>query len=200
MPAVRVVKTILPLLAAGWNVAGAQEAAAHEFEYLRLEERALVVTHSLASRFEMPASFSLHAVTHRTAHFNGVPFEISLSAFVSELETVMIHAEHVADGSGASNYNRFPVSDWPQTGYRSPGANCQTVPASVVGAEHDLLWLRERGFEPSGEIWLEQHFLSGISNNDEIVVTLLVKGVSCDDASVAATRLAMLRALLSVAN
>ena len=200
MPAVRIATSFLPLLAAGWNVACAAETTAPEFEYLRLQDRALVVTHSLASQFEMPVDFTAHPVTHRTARFNEVPFEISLSAFVSVQETIMIHAEHVADGSGASNYDRFPTSDWPQTGYRSPGANCQTVPASVVAEEHDLAWLRERGFEPSGEIWLEQHFLSGNSYNDEIVVTLLVKGPACEDENGAATRLAALRARLSVAN
>lgn len=200
MSAVRIAKTILPLLAAGWNVACAQSETAPEFEYLRLENRSLVVTHTLASRFDMPAEYTAHPPTHRTARFNDVPFEISLSAFISEQETIMIHAEHVTDGSGASNYDRFPASDWPQANYRSPGASCQDVPASVVAEEHDLAWLRERGFEPSGQIWLEQHFLSGNSYNDEIVVTLLIKGPDCSAESDAAERLAALRARLMVEN
>ena len=198
MSAVRVAKTFLPVIAAGWNVACAQDAAATEFEYLRLEGRSLVVTHTLASRFDMPQQYAVFPPTHRTAVFNDVPFEISLSAFVSEHETIMVHAEQVADGSGASNYDRFPTSDWPVTDYRSPGASCQTVPASIVAEEHDLAWLRERGFEPSGTIWMEQHFLSGNAYNDEIVVTLLIKGLSCDETAAAAGRLAELKSRLTV--
>ena len=66
MPAVRIATSFLPLLAAGWNVACAAETTAPEFEYLRLQDRALVVTHSLASQFEMPVGFTAHPVTHRT--------------------------------------------------------------------------------------------------------------------------------------
>lgn len=198
MSAVRLAKSVLPILAAGWNVAYAQDGTASEFDYLRLDGRSLVVTHSLASRFEMPPEFNVYPPTHRTATFNDVPFEISLSAFISQHAAMMVHAEQVADRSGASNYDRFPLSDWPITAYRSPGATCQEVPASVVAEEHDLLWLRERGFEPSGSIWLEQHFLSGNDYNDEIVVSLLVRGLTCEEEPLAADRLAALRAQLTV--
>lgn len=197
MSAVRLAKSILPILAAGWNVACAQDGTASEFEYLRLDERSLVVTHSLALRFDMPAQYTVHPPTHRAATFNNVPFEISLSAFVSPLETIMVHAEQVADGSGAANYDRFPPSNWPITEFRSPGPASQEVPASVVAEEHDLLWLRERGFEPSGSIWMEQHFLSGNDYNDEIVVTLLIRGLDCEDGTEAVNRLTALKAQLT---
>lgn len=110
----------------------------------------------------------------------------------------MVHAEQVADASGASNYDRLPLTNWPVDGFRGEARACHDIPASIVAEEHDLNWLRQRGFEPSGSIWFEQHFLSGNGYNDEIVVSLLVKGPACDDGDAADRALASLRATLVV--
>ena len=198
MSAVRLLASLLPIISSGWNVAAAQDEAVPAFEHLRRDGSTLIVQHSLESRFSASPAFSVHGPTHRSASFNEVPFEISLSAFITEQAAIMVHAERVADLSGASNYDRFAPSDWPLAGYRSPGTSCQSVPAAVVAEEHDLLWLRERGFEPSGDIWIDQHFLSGNDHNDEIVVSLLYKGPSCDDEAVAERQRNVLREALQV--
>ncbi|MDH3789851.1 MAG: hypothetical protein OES53_14925, partial [Xanthomonadales bacterium] len=49
---------------------------------------------------------------HRTDQFGGNPYEISLGALFSDDGVVMIHAERVADQSGASNYENLVRSKW----------------------------------------------------------------------------------------
>jgi hypothetical protein len=116
---------------------------------------------------------------HRTDQFGDNPYEISLAAFVSEKGAVMIHAERVVNQSGASNYEDKALSDWPDGAFRSDGATCIEVPATEIEGEHDLEWLRDKGFEPSGMLAYAQYFATTRDFNDEIVITLLVRVASC---------------------
>ena len=116
---------------------------------------------------------------HRTARFGDAPYEISPAALLSENGAVMIHAERVANQSGASNYENLARSDWPNDSFRIDRATCIEVPASEVESEHDLKWLRENGFEPSGSVVFVQYYATTDDFNDEIVVTLLSRVESC---------------------
>jgi hypothetical protein len=116
---------------------------------------------------------------HRTDQFGGNPYEISLAAFLSENGVVMIHAERVVNQSGASNYEDKPLSDWPDGSFRSDGATCIEVPATEIEGEHDLEWLRDKGFEPSGTLAYAQYFATTRDFNHEIVITLLARVASC---------------------
>jgi hypothetical protein len=118
--------------------------------------------------------------THRTDQFGDNPYEISLAAFVSEKGAVMIHAERVVDQSGASNYENKPRTNWPDGSFRSDGAICIEVPVAEIEGEHDLEWLRDRGFEPSGTLAYAQYFATTRDFNDEIVITLLARVASCE--------------------
>lgn len=199
MSAVRLYRLALPLLALSWG-ASAVHAQDETYDYLRRDGAELVSGHSLRYRFRAGSDLATHGATHRAARFNDVPFEISLGAFLSPDAAIMVHAEHVADLSGAANYTRFAVTDWPVAGFRGEGPRCHEIPASVVAEEHDLLWLRVRGFEPSGAIWMDQHFLSGNDFNDEIVISLLVRGNSCDASEQGRNTLQALRARLEVSS
>jgi hypothetical protein len=169
-----------------------------DFAHLSVYDGGLVARHALPMHFEADPAFSLHAPAHRTARFNDVPFEVSLGAFLTDDRAILIHAEHVTDLSGAANYDRYAVSGWPMAEFRGPGAVCHEIPAEAVDGEHDLMWLRERGFEPSGAIWMEQHFASGNDYNDEIVVSLLVKVDACEEHGAAPEALIELRERLQV--
>ena len=117
---------------------------------------------------------------HRTDQFGDNPYEISLAAFVSKKGAVMIHAERVANQSGASNYEDKPRSNWPDDSFRSDGVVCIEVPAAEIEGEHDLEWLRDKGFEPSGTLAYAQYFATTPDYNDEIVVTLLARVAACE--------------------
>jgi hypothetical protein len=116
---------------------------------------------------------------HRNDQFGDNPYEISLAAFFSQTGVVMIHAERVANQSGASNYEDKAGSDWPDDSFRSDGATCIEVPAAGIEGEHDLEWLRDNGFEPSGTLAYAQYFATTADFNDEIVITLLARMTSC---------------------
>lgn len=197
MPAKRLRHLALPFFALSWgaSVLHAQDTV---FDYLQRDGSDLVTGHSLPLRFSASGEFVVRGATHRRARFNDVPFEISLGAFITPEAVIMVHAEHVADLSGAANYTRFPVTDWPVAGFRGEGPKCHDIPASVVAEEHDLLWLRERGFEPSGAVWIDQHFLADESFNDEVVVSLLARGETCEDSDPARDTLLDLRTVLEV--
>ena len=114
---------------------------------------------------------------HRTDQFGDNPYEISL---------------------GASNYEAKPPSDWPDQSFRSDGAVCIDVPASEIEGEHDLEWLQDNGFEPSGSLAYAQYFATTPDFNDEIVITLLAPVSSCGPHIDPATALARLKAGLVI--
>ena len=51
---------------------------------------------------------------HRTDQFGENAYEISLGALFSDDGVVIVHAEHVANQSGASNYQGLMRSKWPK--------------------------------------------------------------------------------------
>ncbi|WP_291843757.1 hypothetical protein [Maricaulis sp.] len=185
--------SLTPTLFLTAPAAGSEDGA----EYLVLGARGYETRHTLRFHFSAGDGWRMTEPAHRSARFNDVPFEVSLSAFLRDDEAIMIHAEHVADQSGAANYDRFPATDWPVGGFRGEQAQCHEFPASVVAEEHDLAWLDRHGFSPVGAMWIEQHFLSGNNYNDEIVVSLIVRGESCDDADEPAQEFARMRESLS---
>ena len=168
------------------------------FAYLSRTGEQLQTHHSLQYVFSADADWRVAEPLHRTARFNDVPWQISLSAFVQTDRVMTVFAEHVADMSGVANYTHYPVSDWPVAGFRSRPAYCLELDQAEVDEEHDFRWLEAQGFSPVGAIWFAQYFLSGNDFNDEIVVSLLIRAPSCDDADQPSAGLAEMRAALRV--
>lgn len=151
------------------------------FSYLTRSGDTLQTTHGLNYTFIASGGLELHGPSHRIATFNDVPFEISLAAFIRDDDAIMVHAERVADGSGASNYTRYPESDWPDGDFRLAPPGCVALSEEDIDGEHDLEWLRDRGFTPTGAIYTVQYFASTPDFNDEIVISFLLRVNGCDD-------------------
>ena len=130
---------------------------------------------------------------HRTDQFGGNPYEISLGALFSDDGVVMIHAERVADQSGASNYENLVRSKWPDNSFRFSGATCIDVSAAEIEGEHDLEWLRDNGFAPTGPMVYVQYSATTADFNDEIVITLLARAAACTTDLEPSEKLAPLR-------
>lgn len=155
--------------------------------HLRGAGNAIETTHGLPYRIVSPPDFRLAGPVHRTDVFNEHPFEVSLAALIGHDEAVMVHAERVADASGASEYGNLPEAAWPSSEFRRRGM-CVTLAPDDVEGEHDLEWLRDNGFDPTGALALEQSLLASSDHNEEIVLSLAVKVTDCsDEATVAAT-------------
>ena len=52
-----------------------------------------------------------------------------------------------------------------------------------VEGEHDLQWLHNNGFEPTGTILFGQYFATTVDKNAEIVISIMQHVPSCDDES-----------------
>ncbi len=157
--------------------ASAPQLTAH----LAIEDGRIVSLHGLKYRIDASDGFAVVGPKHRQDAFNGAPFEISLAAFVSDEAALMVHAERVADGSGASNYDNLPVADWPNDAFRSPGAQCVVIARADTEGEHDLEWLMANGFDPVGSLLFAQYFASTDDYNDEVVLSIIAHTSSCDD-------------------
>jgi hypothetical protein len=144
------------------------------------EDNRLRTLHTLPLEMQAPADLPFSGPTHRSATFNAVPFDISLGAFLDHSRAIMVHAERVADGSGAANYTRFPETDWLLSGFRDKPLQCLDLTADDVAVEHDLSWLRDHGFDPVGPIWLDQYFLSDDDFNNEVVISFIVRAEDCE--------------------
>jgi hypothetical protein len=94
---------------------------------------------------------------------------------------LMVHAEVVADSSGASDYSDLAIAGWPNETFRSSGPICLHIPPGEVEGEHDLQWLRQNGFEPSGNTLYAQYFATTADMNAEVVISILQHVGSCDD-------------------
>jgi hypothetical protein len=154
-----------------------------DFEYISVSGGRIHTLHELKYVVSTAADLQVTEPKSRIAQFNGTPYRISLAAFISDTGSLMIHAEEVADSSGASNYSHLPSAIWPNESFRSSGPQCIQIPAEEVEEEHDLLWLRQNGFEPSGSIIYAQYFATTADMNSELVISILHRVTSCDEAS-----------------
>lgn len=167
------------------------------FAHLNATPRAIETTHGVRLTLDSPSGFRLAGPTHRTAEFDGHPYEVSLAAFLGSDEAVMVHAERVADRSGASNYQDLPAADWPGTGFRQRGY-CVAVTPDMVAAEHDLNWLRGHGWDPAGNVAAVQYLATTPDFNEEVVVSLLVRNVDCGEPASVEQATGALRARVQV--
>lgn len=135
---------------------------------------------------------------HRTDQFGENPYEISLGALFSDDGVVMVHAERVANQSGASNYQDLVRSKWPDNSFRFSGATCIEVSAAEIEGEHDLEWLRNNGFEPTGPMVFVQYYATTDDFNDEIVITLLARVDACTPDLEPSEKLAPLRESVAI--
>ena len=145
----------------------------------------------------LPGPFRLAGPMHRRAEFDGHPYEVSLGAFLGVDEAVMVHGERVADSSGASNYEALPPADWPSPAFRLR-SYCVEIAADGVAGEHDLAWLRAQGWEPAGTLAMDQYLATTADHNREAVLSLIVRGVKCEDRAAVASALASLRKKVEV--
>jgi hypothetical protein len=165
---------------------------------LRTDAGQIQSTNGLDIRVAAPG-MRLAPPTHRVDTFGGHPYEISLAALLSDDVAVLVHGERVADASGASNYGDLPQADWPSPAFRTRQF-CVTLAAEDIEGEHDLEWLRSRGFDPAGPFLLDQALITSADHNNEVVVSIAIRGVNCSDAAAIAAALQQARAHVRVSS
>ena len=176
------------MLLAVCNVLPFGNAAAPPF--LEADRHQIRSTHALRYRITLPARFRATAVDTRRDRFNGHPFDISRAALIDDNAAVMIHAEVVADGSGASNYDDLPLATLDDQPFRTRPSSCQQLSDADIAGESDLEWLTASGFSPTGPLAVAQYLASTPDHNAEIVITLMVRVDHCPDAAAALAGLA----------
>lgn len=171
-----------------------------DFNYISVSDGRIQILHDL--KYAIAAADGLEAVEpkNRVDNFDGTPYKISLAALISDDSALMIHAETVADLSGASDYSNLPLADWPNEDFRSGGHVCLEVPEEAMEGEHDLLWLRDNGFDPVGTLLFGQYFATTMDMNTEVVLSILLKLSSCDDDAANAEVISEFQANISVTN
>jgi hypothetical protein len=147
-------------------------------------------TNGMAVQVRVAQGYRLLRPTSRHASFDGHPYEVSLAAMAAPGKAVMLHAERVKDRSGHSNYDTLPESRWRGFHIRS---QCASIAREDLVGEHDLKWLTDRGWDPTGNIALEQHLKSSRDHNREVVVSLLAKVEDCADTRAVESALAGVR-------
>lgn len=189
---------LVALFAAGCGTPGQDESGGPGFAFLVATADGFATSHGLRYTIGGARGMTPVGPSNRTDTFHGTPYLISRAALIADDAALMIHAERVADGSGASNYDELPPADWPDAAFRSEGPTCMEVPASEVEGESDLEWLRAGGFDPAGVLEVQQYFAATPDHNDEIVVTLMARVAGCDDAAAGAAALEALRGRVSI--
>ena len=171
-----------------------------DFNYLSVSDGRIQIVHGI--NYDLAAADGFKAVEpkNRVDNFDGTPYKISLGAFIGDDSALMIHAETVADLSGASDYSNLPLADWPNEDFRSGGHVCLEVPEEAMEGEHDLLWLRENGFDPEGTLLFGQYFATTADMNTEVVLSILLKLSSCDDEAANAEVIRDFQAKIAVTN
>ena len=192
---------LLPLLLLSGCAAAPPQAdagrAAASFQHLEVRDAGIVTRNGIPMRVSAAPSFRATQASHRVAAFGGHPFEVSLAALLGENEAVMVHAERVADGSGASNYDNLPRAGWPD-GRFGLRTMCAAIDRATVESEHDLGFLARNGWNPEGSLALGQYLANTPAHDREVVISLVVKVPDCADASHVQAALAHLRDQVSV--
>ncbi|MGA9335017.1 MAG: hypothetical protein WBV39_12125 [Rudaea sp.] len=160
------------------SVASAETKSA-PFSYVRTSRHSVTTIHGLNYRLTMPARFHVVAAENRVDTFNSHPYRISLTAFLATDAAVMVHAETVADASGASNYDNLPTARLHGRRFHVRPDQCVDLAPAQLDGEHDLLWLSKNGFSPTGPLQLRQFLASSDDHNREIVISLLLRVADC---------------------
>lgn len=153
------------------------------FTYISVRDGRVRTLHELKYEITVLGDFLITEPKSRVDVFGSTPYRITVAAFIGDDRALMIHAEEVADSSGASDYSHLSIADWPDKTFRSSETSCLHIPPEEVEGEHDLEWLRQNGFEPSGSILHAQYFATTADMNTEIVISMLQHVRSCDDES-----------------
>jgi hypothetical protein len=154
-----------------------------DFNYISVTNGRAHTLNELKYEIAVEGDFSITEPKSRVDVFGNTPYRISLVAFIGDDRALVIHAEEVADSSGASDYSHLSMADWPDNSFRANEPSCLHIPPEEVEGEHDLQWLRQNGFEPSGNILYAQYFATTADKNAEIVISMLQRVESCDDES-----------------
>lgn len=186
---------IFLLLAACAVTPSVEEAG---FAHLSANNGRIVTLHGVRLEAYAPPPLRLKGPKHRRDRFNGVPYEISLAGFIDPQRAIIIHAERVADGSGASDYSDRAPADWPFAGFVSDGPVCVSLESGDIAGEHDLECLAANGFSPNGDFAYQQYFATTDDHNDEVVVTLIARVERCGITDSNESALAALRTLATV--
>lgn len=169
-----------------------------EFNYISVSDGRINTVHGIDYEVTAPDGFVATDPVDRENNFDGTPYKISLAAIIGEESALMIHAETVADLSGASDYSNLPEAVWPDGNFRSRGHLCMEVPPEAIEGEHDLEWLQNNGFDPVGPILLEQFFATTADMNKEVVLSILIKMPACDDEAANENAISKFQAEVSV--
>ena len=100
------------------------EAPTVDFNYISAGDGRIRTLHNIKYEVEVNGGFDVTKSKNRVDQFNGTPYKISLAAFIADDTALMIHAETVADLSGASDYSNLPQAEWPNETFRSSGHAC----------------------------------------------------------------------------
>lgn len=188
---------------AGWSaiaaalfLASATTGAAAGFSFIKASANALRTTHEIRLEIARPKGFRAAPPSSRGAVFNAHPYEVTLAGFLGRDQAILLHAERVADRSGASNYDTLPPGDL--AGFRVR-TQCAAIAAADVAEEHDLSWLAQHGWDPAGaSLAIRQYFRTTADHNEEVVISLIAKVDRCGDDAAIAGAMKTLRRLLKV--
>jgi hypothetical protein len=183
-------------IAATLFLASVASGAAGGFSFIEASTNALRTTHAIRLEIFRPKGFRIARPTSRDAVFNGHPYEVTLAGLLGRDQAILLHAERVADRSGASNYETLPQTDLP--GFRAR-TQCAAITAADAAEEHDLSWLAQHGWDPAGtSLAIRQYFRTTPDHNQEVVISLIAKVARCGDETAIAGALNRLRRLLKV--
>jgi hypothetical protein len=168
--------------------------------YLRIAGQLVETTHGLNYTLSLPSRFRLAQPENRTDAFNGHPFRISLTAFVSADAAVMVQAETVLDRSGASTYENLPSQSLHGLTFHVRPDQCVDLKRDELTGEHDLEWLDAHGFPPIGPLVLRQFLANSADHNSEVVISFLQRVSDCNDKSANAAALHNLQDQLRISS
>ena len=190
---------LLCLLAGGCATVPDEPAAAPSgFRHLEVVGERISTLHAIPLAISSDGSLRATPAEHRRADFDGHPFEVSLAAFVAGDGAVMVHAERLADSSGRSNYDSLPLAGWPDSRFRLRSL-CASIDRDTVATEHDLAFLERNGFDPVGNLALDQYLAASPDHNQEVVISIVGRVADCSDEAAKRSALGRVRDRIRVA-
>lgn len=145
---------------------------------LTIDGDRIVTTHELRYEVEAPDGYRVAGPVHRETVFGGHPYAVTLAAWVGPEAFVSVHAEHVLDASGASDYSDLPEFALSCGMFRTRVQCAELDPGDIEG-EHDLEFLASNGFAPLPGLLVRQLFQTTDDDNAEIVISYGERTASC---------------------
>lgn len=154
-----------------------------KFDYLKIKGNTVKTTHQARYKIKINKSFKPLGELHHQPTYGEKQFNVSLAAFSSGADIIMIHAETHTDKSGGLDYSNLKADSLDDLKFTSREQCAPAEAEAELATNPQIKFLREKGFQVKLPFLLKQYFATAPDGTAEVVISYGMPVSTCDESS-----------------